>query len=56
MKTEEDWLIGLEKNAGIEVLDSIFAAEENELHAKNSMVSETIKCQMKMTISAYLAG
>ena len=33
MKTEEDWLIGLKKNARIEVLNSIFAAEKNELHA-----------------------
>ena len=41
MKTEEDCLIGLEK---IEVLNSIFYAEKNELHAKNSMINETIKC------------
>ena len=44
MKTEEDWLIGLEKNARIEALDSIFSAEKNELYAKNSMISEKIKC------------
>ena len=35
--------IGLEKNARIEVLDSNLL-QNKTLHAKNSMISETIKC------------